>query len=306
MLYYWQINNNYEDDSIFLENKGNLKAEEVRKAILKANVSFVLYENTIPIETVLTLKKAIPEVTFKRSYDTRIYLRGLREDCYEVQNPVLSLDGKVAEKFHLIRHHIKSDAKSAEKIAEETATRGGRRIMWSCCNPGDVILWFCQHFELHKPVSYLECCTQFGESFRYVCDHLPAGSSMYAVDFYQKVNGFPMSEEQKKKCDIHRIGFKGNVGYNEAVEKYIAEHPDLHLDISFYDANHKSRDDRALRALAKISDIVIVHDANFEEVTSMCMDIFGDREFEVHGNEYTDIQSRIYMLNKSDRWTFKR
>ena len=306
MLYYWQINNNYEDDSIFLANTGTLDEAKVREAILDAHVSTVLYDNAMPIDTVLKLKKCVPEVNFKRSYDMRMYMRSLREDCYEIQNPVFALDGSVKEPFHLIKHHMTSDAKTAEPIAEETFGHPGRRVMWSCCHPTDVVVWLCSHMEFHKPITYLECCTQFAESFRHVCSHLPKGSRLYAVDFYQKVNGFPMTEEQKRDYDIRRIGFSGNLAYNETVEKLVADNPDLHIDISFYDANHKSRDDRALRALAKVSDVVIVHDADFEEVTSMCMDVFGDAPFEVHGTMTTKVQSRIYLLHQSDRWTFKK
>lgn len=72
--------------------------------------------------------------------------------------------------------------------------------------------------------------------------------------------------------------------------------------LPFMTRTTKSRDDRALRAIAKISDIVIVHDANFEEVTTMCQGIFGNKEFELHGNEYTEADSRIYTLNKTDKW----
>jgi len=302
MLYYWQINNNYEDDSLFLDDAGILNEDAVREAILNSHVSTVLYNKDIPINTIISLKKKIPEVNFKKSYDPRIYVRSLREDCYEVQNLVLDLSGKVKELFRLKKQKLNSDSVSAEKIAEDTMLHPGKRIIWSCCNPADVITDFMGKITFKKPITYLECCTQYGESFRYVCERLPKGSSLYGVDFWQKVKGFPMSEEAERDYDIHRIGFSGNVGYNEALEKLVQDNPSLHVDLAFYDANHKSRDDRALRTIAKISDIVIVHDANFEEVTTMCQGIFGDKEFELHGNEHTEAYSRIYILNKTDKW----
>jgi len=303
MLYYWQINNNYEDDSIFLDNHGSLNEKSIREEILNHHVSYVLYDKDIPIHIVQKLKEAIPEVTFKRSYEPRIYIRSLRQDCCQVQNPVLALDGSIIEPFHLKKLQITSDSVSSQAIAEETVAHPGRRVIWSCCNPANVILDFFKKITFHKPITYLECCTQFGESFRYVCDHLPQGSSLYAVDFWNKVKGFPMNPGQEENYHIHRIGFKGNCAYNETVENLIRENPDLHLDLAFYDANHKSRDDRALRALSKISDILIVHDANFEEVTTMCQGIFGDAPFELHGNKSTEAYSRIYILNRSDKWT---
>ncbi len=305
MLYYWQINNNYEDDSVFLDHTGLLNEDAIRKAIIESQVSTVLYSKDIPNDTIISLKKSIPEVIFKRSYDPRIYVRSLREECYEVQNPVLNLSGKVTEEFYAKKQKLKNDSVSAEKIAETTMLHPGKRILWSCCNPSSVMVDFFEEITFKKPITYLECCTQFGETFRYVCNRLPKGSSLYGVDFWQKVKGFPMSDEAERDYKIHRIGFKGDLGYNEAMEKLVQSNPDLHFDLAFYDANHKSRDDRALRAIAKVSDIVIVHDANFEEVTTMCRGIFGDKPFKLHGNELTEAYSRIYILNKSDKWQLR-
>ena len=197
MLYYWQINNNYEDDSIFLDNTGILNEAALREAILESQVSTVLYNKNIPTDTIISLKKKVPEVNFKKSYDPRIYVRSLREYCYEVQNPVLDLSGTQKEAFHLKKQKLNSDSVSAEKIAEDTMLHPAKRIIWSCCNPADVIPDFMARITFNKPVTYLECCTQYGESFRYVCERLPKGSTLYGVDFWQKVKGFPMSESFK-------------------------------------------------------------------------------------------------------------
>ena len=155
MLYYWQINNNYEDDSVFLDHTGILNEDAIRKAIIESQVSTVLYSKDIPNDTIISLKKSIPEVIFKRSYDPRIYVRSLREECYEVQNPVLDLSRKVTEEFYAKKQKLKNDSVSAEKIAETTMLHPGKRILWSCCNPSSVMLDFFEEitFKNQLPIS---------------------------------------------------------------------------------------------------------------------------------------------------------
>ena len=299
-VYFWRVDNGYVDDSVVLEYTPGKKfdPEKIAKAVEDANVSILLCDSKFKKKQMQELQDLMPDVTV-RGYEKRhIIYRELRKEGYLVENPVIDQDGTLLRPFKAEHFSMLSDYDSAKKAAKDVLTGSpGKMIYWSSYAPTSVIVNYFNTHTFDHPITYMECCTQYGESFRYVAEHIPEGSEMYAVDFSQKVWNFPVPCAEERGIKVHRIPFKGNEGYHEAVLHLLKTNPDLRFDVCFYDAAHNSTDDRTLEAFKDVSRTLIVDDVDIPATLDMANRVMGDLPYRLYRSEQSvNKLSRIYDL----------
>ena len=191
----------------------------LRAAIEAQHVSTVIFDADVPESIALQIDALMGGNEHAiRSIDPVIYLRSPKYVCYSIQNPVLDLSGRIVEPFFMKKLKASNEQHAARRLVKEALANPGRRISWNCTSPSAVVVDTLREMKFDGPVKYLECSTQHGESLCYAGRILPPGSTLYAMDFYQKAKGFPVSARIAKRCEIVRLGYTGNRGYIKALQ----------------------------------------------------------------------------------------
>lgn len=291
------IENNYQEDSIFLAHSSLADADAVVKTIDKLKVSTVVYESTVSSVILKYISKELPHIFLVRQgkINVTVDIKGTftHKNPYLITQPVIDCTGNILREATIKKLEGEDTDEYYNEYLKVSEQNIASRITFKNQNVTRPVLKFMEN--VHFPIKYCEFCTDVGSTFNAVVSMAPYASQFYAFDFRNKVENFP---NLFNSPNIHRNSFNKLSNADEI----FAPVKDIHFDVSFYDESHSHTDSTRLEWLAAHSDVVIVHDCNW-----YCVEILCDRVFK--GADYYTRQdgatvTRFYVLNNKERYSF--
>ena len=150
-------------------------------------------------------------------------------------------------------------------------------------------------------ITYGEFSVKIGSTLLELLPHI---RKAYVTDFYLQIEALKKRLQYRNKLEKVNTFVLTDTNTLEKVLNKLKKEK-VHFNVSFFDADHKTQQKRELRILSEISDYLIVHDVNCEQVEKACNKVLTRFRYE-ESTSKTGVVTRIYYIKDEKDKIYKK